>query len=93
MRFSLKHLLIITGIVAFTIFGLRHCFGPVVPPSTASKIQPGMTHHDVQTILGPPNDGMTDESWAYVRPLNPGWFVVHFDANRNVAYVDHETVF
>ncbi len=93
IRFSLKTVMILTASIAFVLFGLRHCFGPVIPASTASQIQPGMTHQDVHSILGSPNDGMTDESWAYVRAFNPGWFVVHFDSNQKVSYVDHETVF
>ncbi|KAA1257543.1 Outer membrane protein assembly factor BamE [Rubripirellula obstinata] len=75
------------------IFAARHCLGPVVPASTASKVRPGMSQPEVRAILGSPNDGMTDESWAYVRAFNPGWFVVHFDSTLNVSYVDHETVF
>ncbi len=93
MRFSLKTLLILTAIVAFVVFGARHCLGPVIPSSTASKIQPGMSHHEVLTILGLPNDGKTEESWHYVRAMNPGWFVVLFDSKRRVSYVDHETVY
>lgn len=93
MRFSLRALLIVSALVTLAIFGARHCLGPVIPCSTASRIHPGMSHRDVLTILGSPNDGMTDETWAYVRAMNPGWFVVNFDSSRNVSSVDHETVF
>lgn len=93
MYFSIRTLLILTALIAFAILASKHCLGPVVPLSVAKRVRPGITRSEVIAILGLPNDGMTNQSWEYVRIFNPGWFVVHFDANGEVAYVDHETVF
>ena len=90
MRFSLRTLLVMTCLVALTIVAAINCLGPIRPHSSVAKISKGMTHEDVERILGTPNGRTSQKAWSYRRFMNPGWLVVYFDDAGCVQYVDHE---
>ncbi|MGB7344060.1 MAG: hypothetical protein WBD20_07590, partial [Pirellulaceae bacterium] len=66
-----------------------------MPSWIESQIHQGMTTDEVLTILGPPNDGMTDESWATFRaslrpetrgPMGTRFNMIHYDRDRPLWY-------
>ena len=73
-----------------SFLAVRWCLGPVVSPSLVAELEAGMTKQQVEDLLGVPSELDLNGDWVYSRRLNPGWFVVKFDAKDRVANCDHE---
>jgi len=93
MRFSIRAILCVAAIVAMLFAAARHCLGPIMPESVVQRIIIGMPKSEVRAILGVPKPSSTRGDWTYERFMNPGWLIVHFDANDNVESIDHEIAF